>query len=222
MAHLRPELFTIDEVVNFYLANEGSEYKIYATTSPNENLVRFHFVGDKEIGVQELTEGLMQLSRSSDNTNAYLIQVIKPGKGKNKPSLTSISFQLNRPASYLPMQQMGSMSGRSEMLLEKLLESQNVLISRISALENEEIEPIEQKDTIGQIIENPHIQAFAMGLMERFLGSGVQPGIAGIPPIDDDALILLKELMSKGVTLYHLKKLNEMSNAKLQSLLLML
>jgi hypothetical protein len=222
MAHLRPELFTIDEVINFYLANDGSEYKIFATTSPNENLVRFHFIGDKEIGIQELTEGLMQLSRSSDNTNAYLIQVIKPGKGKNKPTLTSISFQLNRPASYLPMQQMGSMSGRSEMLLEKLLESQNVLISRISALENEEIEPIEQKDTLGQIIENPQVQAFAMGLMERFFGNITQPGIAGIPPIEDDAINILKELMSKGVTVYHLKKLNEMSNAKLQSLLLML
>jgi hypothetical protein len=40
--------------------------------------------------------------------------------------------------------------------------------------------------------------------------------------LPEDAIIIVKSLMSKGVTLDHLKKLNEMPGTKLKSLLLML
>jgi hypothetical protein len=226
MATFRPELFTVEEVINFYDQTEGSEFNVFAGTSPNDSYKRYHFEGEKEIGMQELTAALMQISSKGENYNPYLIQVIQPSKVKGKPkTFTSISFQLNRPQQYLPMQQSG-MGGRSEMLLERMIENQNVLISRIAALEEDEEEEHqepEQKDTLGRIIENPQIQGLIMGLVDRFLSSGGQPaGIAGIPAVDDEAMAIVKDLMSKGVTLVHLKKLNEMSNVKLQSLLLML
>ena len=226
MAAFRPELFTVEEVINFYDQTEGSEFNVFAGTSPNDAYRRYHFDGEKEIGMQELTAALMQISSKGENYNPYLIQIIQPSKGKGKPAtFTSISFQLNRPQQFLPMQQMGGLNGRAEMLLERMVENQNVLISRIAALEDQEYEDNEpdQKDTLGRIMENPQVQGLLMGLVDRFLTGGGQPSaIAGIPAIEDDAMVIVKELMSKGVTLYHLKKLNEMSAAKLQSLLLML
>jgi hypothetical protein len=226
MAAFRPELFTVEEVINFYDQTEGSEFNVFAGTSPNDAYRRYHFDGEKEIGMQELTAALMQISSKGENYNPYLIQIIQPSKGKGKPAtFTSISFQLNRPQQFLPMQQMSGMGGRSEMLLERMIESQNVIISRITALEeddDQDDEP-EQKDTLGRIMENPQVQGLIMGLVERFLISGGQPSaIAGIPDTQDEPILIVNELMAKGVTIEHLRKLNDMPTTKLKSLLMML
>ena len=61
MAAFRPEIFTIDEVINFYDAAEGSEYKIFAGVNPTPQYLRYNFVGEKEIGRQELVNALTQL-----------------------------------------------------------------------------------------------------------------------------------------------------------------
>jgi hypothetical protein len=141
MAAFRPEIFTIDEVVNFYDAAEGSEYKIFAGVNPTPQYLRYNFVGEKEIGRQELVNALTQLRNNIENYNPYLIQVISEGntgrgKKKESPVLTSISFQLNRPQSMMPMQAMAGMgSPRTEMLLEKLVEKNALLQCRIAALE---------------------------------------------------------------------------------------
>jgi hypothetical protein len=69
----------------------------------------------------------------------------------------------------------------------------------------------------------------AIGAISKFLGlnnmeaANLQGGIAGINELnEDEAISLLSQLMDKGVTIEHLRKLNEMSAAKLSSLLLML
>jgi hypothetical protein len=236
MAAFRPELFTVEEVINFYDQTEGSEFNVFAGTSPNDAYRRYHFEGEKEIGMQELTAALMQISSKGENYNPYLIQIIQPGKGKAKPAtFTSISFQLNRPQQFLPMQQMGGLSNRSEMLLERMIENQNVLISRISALEeSDDIEDEPKQDTLGRIIENPQIQGLIMGLVDRFLISGGQPSaIAGIPEqvlageihnvnLSESIQRIVKQLMDKGVTVEHLNKLNAMDALKLKGLLAML
>jgi len=231
MAAFRPELFTVEEVLNFYSQTEGNEYKIFAGTSPNDAYKRYHYEGEKEIGIQELAAALTQLRGNTENYNPYLIQVITPPKGKGKafqPSLTSITFQLNRPAAYMPMQQ-GMIGGRSEMLLEKLVEQNQMLISRVSALEadNEIEEEPEQEEGLAGILKNPEIQSMLIGAIGRFIsGQPTQPAaIAGIPKTDieySEAVEILESLMSKGVTIEHLRALNKMSGVKLNSLLLML
>lgn len=232
MAAFRPELFTIEEVLNFYNQTEGNEYKIFAGTSPNDAYKRYHYEGEKEIGMQELAAALHQLRGNTENYNPYLIQIITPPKGKGKafqPSLTSITFQLNRPAAYMPMQQQGMISGRGEMLLEKLVEQNQMLISRVSALEAEEDEDQEpeQEEGLAGILKNPEIQSMLIGAIGRFI-SGNTPApaaIAGIPKSDLDyteAVQILDSLMSKGVTLEHLRALDKMSQVKLNSLILML
>jgi hypothetical protein len=237
MAAFRPEIFTIDEVINFYDAAEGSEYKIFAGVNPTAQYLRYNFVGEKEIGRQELVNALTQLRNNIENYNPYLIQVISEGstgrgKKKESPVLTSISFQLNRPQSMMPMQAMGSMGNpRTEMLLEKLVEQNAMLASRIAAIEAmDELEGEEEEEApkgpIDQMLSNPQLQealiAGVMSLVSGMITKGGQPtAIAGIDD-EAEAVEILRSLMNKGVTIDHLRKLNEMSGAKLSSLLFML
>jgi len=237
MAAFRPEIFTIDEVINFYDAAEGSEYRIFAGVNPTPQYLRYNFVGEKEIGRQELVNALTQLRNNIENYNPYLIQVISEGstgRGRKKetPVLTSISFQLNRPQSMMPMQAMGSMgSPRTEMLLEKLVEQNNLMQTRLAALEaigelEEEEEEEAPESPINAMLSNPELQQAIvtgiMGLVGGMFAKGGSPtAIAGIDD-ETEAVEILRSLMSKGVTIEHLIKLNEMSSAKLSSLLFML
>ena len=236
MAAFRPEIFTIDEVINFYDAAEGSEYKIFAGVNPTPQYLRYNFIGEKEIGRQELVNALTQLRNNIENYNPYLIQVISEGstgrgKKKESPILTSISFQLNRPQSMMPMQAMAGMgSPRTEMLLEKLVEQNAMLQSRIAAIEAmEDLEEEEEeapKSPIDQMLSSPQVQealiAGVMSLMSGLMTKGGAPtAIAGIDD-EAEAVEILRSLMNKGVSIDHLRKLNEMSSAKLSSLLFML
>jgi len=234
MAAFRPEIFTIDEVLNFYDSADGNDYKIFAGVNPTAQYLRYNFSGEKEIGRQELQMALTQLRNNVENYNPYLIQVIseeKVSKGRKKePILTSISFQLNRPQQFLPMQQMGNVgSPRTEMLLEKLVEQNALMQSRLSALESigemEEEEEVEQSP-INAMLSNPELQqtliTAVMGLVgNMFTKTGAPTGIAGIDD-NDEALKILHSLMDKGVTIEHLRKLDEMNSMKLKSLLMML
>jgi len=236
MAAFRPEIFTIDEVINFYDAADGSEYKIYAGVNPTPQYLRYNFAGEKEIGRQELVNALTQLRNNIENYNPYLIQVISEGstgrgKKKESPVLTSISFQLNRPQQLMPMQSMSGIgSPRTEMLLEKLVEQNQMLASRIAAIEAmDELEEEEEeapKSPIDQMLSSPQVQealiAGVMSLMSGLMTKGGAPtAIAGIDD-EAEAVEILRSLMNKGVTIDHLRKLNEMSSAKLSSLLFML
>lgn len=236
MAAFRPEIFTIDEVVNFYDAAEGSEYKIFAGVNPTPQYLRYNFVGEKEIGRQELVNALTQLRNNIENYNPYLIQVISEGstgrgKKKESPVLTSISFQLNRPQQLMPMQTMAGMgSPRAEMLLEKLVEQNAMLQSRIAAIEAmddlEEEEEEAPKSPIDQMLSSPQVQealiAGVMSLMSGLVTKGGAPtAIAGIGD-EAEAVQILNSLMNKGVTIDHLRKLDQMSSSKLSSLLFML
>jgi len=69
------------------------------------------------------------------------------------------------------------------------------------------------------------MQTLLMAGVSKLLGiSGTQPaGMAGVDDsYENEAIVILNNLMQKGVTTDHLRKLDQMSNAKLQSLLLML
>lgn len=234
MAAFRPEIFTIDEVINFYDAAEGSEYKIFAGVNPTPQYLRYNFVGEKEIGRQELVNALTQLRNNIENYNPYLIQVISEGntargKKKESPILTSISFQLNRPQSMMPMQAMAGMgSPRTEMLLEKLVEQNAMLQSRIAAIEAmDDLEEEEEapKSPIDQMLSNPQLQealiAGVMSMVSGMLTKGAPTAIAGIGD-ETEAVEILRSLMNKGVTIDHLRKLDQMGSAKLSSLLFML
>lgn len=93
----------------------------------------------------------------------------------------------------------------------------------VEQLEDNEDDEDDAPDYIGAIMPmiTPHIPALIEGLVARF---ALKPPLAvnGVEELPEDAIIVVKSLMQKGVTVDHLKKLNSMPSAKIKSLLLML
>ena len=113
-----------------------------------------------------------------------------------------------------------------ENVLERVLETQNAILTKLNADELEEDEAPEQS-TIGSLIMQPHIQTLLIAGVSKLLGiSGMdQQGasIAGIGDINEnEAILILNSLMSKGVNVEHLRKLDAMSSTQLKTLLAML
>ena len=230
MAIFKAELFSIDQVLNFYESAEGENFKIFAKMNPTENYCRYSFIGTKEEGLEKLNNALHEIKNNADNYNEYLIQVSSNVSRKGqKPEMTNITFQLNKPQYLGSVQYNNNNTGRTEMLLERLVEQNQMLVSRISALEAEEDLEVEEpeEDGLAGILKNPEVQSMLIGAIGRFI-SGNAPqtaAIAGIPKSEieySEAIEILESLMHKGVTIEHLQALNKMSSVKLQSLLLML
>lgn len=231
MAVFKAELFSIDQVLHFYESAEGENYKIFARMNPTDAYCRYSFTGGgKDEGINQLQTDLLQIKNNADNVNEYLLQVSSNVSRKGqKPNMVNITFQLNKPQYLGAVNYQQNNSGRTEMLLEKLVEQNQMLVSRISALEAEEdLEQEEpEEEGLAGILKNPEIQSMLIGAIGRFI-SGNTPApaaIAGIPREESDhfeCMQIVDSLMEKGVTIDHLRALDKMSKVKLNSLLLML
>ena len=188
---------------------------------------------DMEAGRTKLEDDLNAIEQN--NVSDLLIIKLHPKKEKGgfitdkSPIYASLNFrpaELERPN--YGMQQMGGMgySNKMENVLERVLETQNAILTKLSADELEEEEE-EEKSTLGSILNNPQIQTLLIAGVTKFLGIGNMDAqgasIAGIDDVNEnEAILILNSLMSKGVSVDHLRKLNAMSPAKLNSLLIML
>jgi hypothetical protein len=125
------------------------------------------------------------------------------------------------------VQRMAGMSYNS-----KLEETMNAILTKLNQKElEEEEEEEEDKGVLGNILNSPHVQNLLISGLTTMLGkfAGVQPteqmttGLAGIENGDEnEAITILNSLMSKGVTIDHLRKLDEMGTMQLKTLLNML
>jgi len=195
MAVFKPELHRIEDVIDYYENSPATHYKIYAGTSPNLQYCRFSFENDeKQIGLEELQKGLMAIQQNSENTNPYLLQLIqkkKNPKSKENDNVTSIVFQLNKAERYLPMMagmQQQQTDPNFSRLLEKMIEGQNLIISKLSAEEFEEEQ--EKPNVLGAILNNPEVVNNIMGYAFNFIDRIMPPvknnvsnisALAGIP-----------------------------------------
>ena len=232
----KPELFTLEDVMNYFAISKGSCFKIYAGTNPKaDDFSRGECSdGDKNIAEERLAECLISLKQNVENTNPYTLQVYNLDKKGLQIDKNCIIFQLNRPERYnaYPAMIAGTGDARLASLIEKSIEQQNLIISKLSAqeVEEEEEEEPESAGVLGKIMERKDIQDYMVGAAIAFVdkimnkGLGQAPtyggGVAGT--VDQESITLLQQLYNKGVTNETLQKLNEMSAAKLQSLLLML
>jgi hypothetical protein len=183
---------------------------------------------DKEAGSNKLESDLYAIEQNG--VGDLLTVKLHPKKEKGgfitdkTPIYASLNFrpaELERSNMY-GMQPMGSVNSRLESMLEKMLENQAIMMQQ-DADEDEDI--VERpKSGIEALIDSPHVQGLIIaGLSKMFKLDNQPTGIAGINETNaNEALVLLSNLMDKGVTVDHLKKLDQMSNAKLQSLLIML
>jgi hypothetical protein len=114
----------------------------------------------------------------------------------------------------------------------KMEETMNAILTKLNQDDLEEEEEVEEdKGVIGNLLAQPHIQNLLIAGLTTMLGkfAGVettQPmatGLAGIENAEEnEAIIILNSLMSKGVTIDHLRKLDQMGTVQLKTLLNML
>jgi hypothetical protein len=221
--------------MNYFAISKGSCFKIYAGTNPKaDDFSRGECSDeDKNIAEERLSECLISLKQNVENTNPYTLQVYNLDKKGLQIDKNCIIFQLNRPERYnaYPAMIAGTGDARLASLIEKSIEQQNLIISKLSAqeVEEEEEEP-ESAGVLGKIMEREDIQnfmvntalAFVSGIMNKGVGQAPTYGGGVAGTVDQESISLLQQLYNKGVSNETLQKLNEMSAAKLQSLLLML
>jgi len=227
MAVFKPELHRLEDVLSYYENSPATHYKVFAGTSPKVEYCRFYFEEDeKEIGKEELEKALIAIQQNVENTNPYILQLIekkKVGK-KDVDNLSQIVFQLNKSERYLPMMagiQQQQPNENFSRLLEKMIEGQNLIISKLSADEfNEEVEE-EKPKGFGAILENEQFQQMAIGalglIINRFAASGSTPTVTALAGFPDDqqkkALQAIEILSTKdanyGDHLYYLANIDD-------------
>ena len=213
MAVFKPELHRLEDVLDYYEQSPATNYKIFAGTSPKAEYCRFYFDEDeKEIGLQKLADALRAIQQNIDNTNPYILQLIekkKVAKGKENENLTQIVFQLNKAERYLPMlsgmqMQQQPQNDNFNRLIEKMIEGQNMIISKLSADEFENDMEEEKPKGFGSILENEQFQQMAIGalglIINKFAGQQNVTALAGIPSDNsqkDKALAAIEILSNK-------------------------
>ena len=104
-------------------------------------------------------------------------------------------------------------------LMREMQETNKAILSKLNAQELEDEEEDKATGLMG-FIEKPEVQTIIMGLLGNILNKNKPGAIAGT--ITQDDINLLQQLMNKGITTDHLRKLVAMDEHKIQSLLMML
>jgi hypothetical protein len=185
-----------------------------------------------EAGRSKLEDDLAAIEQN--NNNDLIIIKLHPKKDKagyitdKTPiygSLVCRASELERLNYGMPQIAGMGYNSKMESVLERVLETQNAILTKLNAEELEE-EVEEDKGMLGNILSSPQMQTLLIAGMTKLLGIGgtdpVATGLAGIEEDTNEAIIILNSLMNKGVSIDHLRKLNQMSTVQLKSLLNML
>jgi len=216
-------------VMDWFDRNATSPY--YSVWVNRKQLLFSYNDDDMEAGRSKLEDDLTAIEQN--NNNDLIIIKLHPKKDKagyitdKTPiygSLVCRASELERPN--YAMQQMGGMNYNSKMedLLQRNLETNNAILTKLN---EDELEEEPEQNTIGSLIMQPHIQALLIAGVSKLLGiSGMEQPAASLAGINEtnenEAILILNSLMSKGVSVDHLRKLDAMSAVKLSSLLAML
>ena len=220
------------KVMDWFDRNATSPYySVYEIISPTKKDLLFSSNEDSLDNARNILEENIAAFEQNGVNTLYAL-VLHPKKDKsgyitiNTPSHAMLKF---RPAEEVAIitgvQQPREPSFQYLQLLEKL----NSIESRLNAEDAMgEIEEVASPNIWEQLLTQPEkIEALvnlAVGVAGH-LGTAFRGkplvGVAGITP-DGEVMAIVDSLMSKGVTVDHLRKLNDMNSLKLQSLLLML
>jgi hypothetical protein len=210
-------------------------FSVWSNTTPSKKELNFGwYEEDLEAGRNKLENDLDALEQNGVNELYTILLHQKKNKDGyitlDTPYYASLKFraaELEQPM-IMPMQHIAGMGSnhRLESVLEKMMETQNMILTKLSADEfAEEEDDDDENDMIGGLMKNPEIQAMIMGGIGKIFNlAGEKPvAVAGVTELNEDEVFtIVNSLMDKGVTIEHLRKLNDMSSVKLSSLLLML
>jgi hypothetical protein len=222
-------------VMDWFDRNATSPYySVCEIISPTKKELLFSCNEDSVDNARRiLEENISAFEQNGVNTLYALI--LHPKKDKtgyitmNTPSHAMLKFrpaELEQPV-YGVGAYTGGGGGNNSYAMEKIMDKLNMLENRLAAAE--EFEEIEQppQSPINAMLSNPQVQEALISGLLGVVGNMLNGGkpinaVAGIGSINDEAITILDSLMKKGVSIEHLKKLNAMSDSKLQNLLIML
>jgi len=228
-------------VMDWFDRNATSPYySVCEIISPTKKELLFSCNEDSVDNARRiLEENISAFEQNGVNTLYALILHSKKDKTgyitMNTPSHAMLKFrpaELEQPIYGVGAYTGGGGSNRYEM--EKIMEKLNLLENKLAMAEEEEdivdtpANPLNAM--LNNMASNPQVQealiSGLIGMVGGFLNNGKQmQGVAGInvtAEITEESLQILDSLMKKGVSLEHLRKLDAMTNTKLQSLLMML
>ena len=224
-------------VMDWFDRNATSPYySVCEIISPTKKELLFSCNEDSVDNARRiLEENISAFEQNGVNTLYALI--LHPKKDKtgyitmNTPSHAMLKFrpaELEAPVYGVGAYTGGGGSNRYEM--EKIMEKLNLLESKLAEADQEEYEETPQSPLntmLSNMAANPQVQealiSGLLGVVGGFLNNGKQmQGVAGIEQVNDEAILILDSLIKKGVSIEHLRKLDAMTNTKLQSLLIML
>jgi hypothetical protein len=223
------------KVMDWFDRNATSPYfSVHEIVSPTKKDFCFSF---NEESIEDARNILQDNIRAfeENGVNTLFALVLHPVKDKNgfitnnSPSYGMLKFRPFEEPSIgaLPQTRDSGNMAMINLMMEKL----NAIESRLNADEaiGDMEEDPEQPGIWEQLLADPQKieQLVNLGVgIATTLGTAFRGkplvGVAGVPSDNEDIMLIVNSLMSKGVTIEHLKKLDEMSTIKLKSLLLML
>jgi hypothetical protein len=226
----KAQIVGIDGIMDWYDQHCTSPYyAVYTYLAPTKLEKHFQYTKpDMEEGRMLLENTLQAMYMQNDDT-LYCLKLYdtlnkKSSIDGNLDNYASVRIRVVDLPHAQPIAGVERSNYKLENALARMMETQNLILTKLNAAELEEIEE-EKPEGIAGILSDPNWQPLIMAGLSKFLGIGNVPpaAMAGVEDgYENEAILILNNLMQKGVTIDHLKKLNEMSNAKLQSLLLML
>lgn len=224
-------------VMDWFDRNATSPYySVYEIISPTKKDLLFSSNDDSLDNARNILEENIAAFEQNGVNTLYAL-VLHPKKDKsgyitvNTPAHAMLKFKPSEDIQIIGSVAPERQSGNSY-AMDKLLDKLSAIESRLNAQdamgEIEEEEPT-PPSIWEQLLANPEklesLVNLAVGVAGT-LGTAFrgQPlvGVAGIPDDNTEVLNIVNSLMNKGVTVDHLKKLDEMNAMKLKSLLLML
>jgi hypothetical protein len=223
-------------VMDWFDRNATSPYySVCEIISPTKKELLFSCNEDSVDNARRiLEENISAFEQNGVNTLYALI--LHPKKDKtgyitmNTPSHAMLKFrpaELEQPVYGVGAYTGGGGGNNHSYAMEKIMDKLNMLESRLAATEEfEEIDQVPQSP-INAMLSNPQVQealiSGLLGVVGNMLNGGKpMSGVAGIGNVTDEAITILDSLIKKGVSVEHLRKLDAMTNTKLQSLLIML
>lgn len=209
-----------DKVLNWY---DSCEYAPFAVHVTQRDRVALYFGDDKETGREKLEEFLESMEYGT-----YTISVYESPKKIDKPFL-SYKFKHEKEREYSGAGYVGT-----AMLVDEIRELKQTvrdLQTQIGETDSDLEDQIQPTNPILGLIGNPAVQGAISALLTRLAenmfppaGSGTASlaGIVNETDVQDEVNRYVNVLLSKGVTVAHLKKLSEMPKVKIIGLLAML
>jgi len=200
MATFKPELHSADAVISFYDDNELPMFRVFAGHKELQENLRYTYTGnDKLVGRDKLNEALQSVLSNPDNTNPYMIQILRH-KGKGLEAESSITFQLNRNAQIMPYQsaQMGYVNNELMQKINAMQSQMNAMQMQLAEQDDdEEEEEPQDKNFLSGLMQHPQIQNMILASLSNLLQP--QPKVTHVNGINTDAEISQDEKISHAI-----------------------